>query len=85
MTEAEEVQAMLNYLSTNVVRQPSVQLSADSSLIKSGLIDSFALVDVLTKLEDVTNMRIPASKVQPKDLDTVKLMLATARRVGRPR
>ena len=34
------------------------------------------------KLEDITKMRIPAGKVQPKDLDTVTQMLATARRVG---
>jgi len=85
MTEAEETQAMLNYLVTSVVRRSGVQLNDDSSLVASGLIDSFALVDILTKLEDVTRMRIPAGKVQPKDMDTVKLMLATARRVGKPR
>lgn len=85
MTEAEEAQAMLDYLMTQVVRRSGVQLNTDSSLVASGLIDSFALVDILTKLEDVTNMRIPAGKVQPKDMDTVKLMLTTARRVGKPR
>ncbi len=82
---ADEAQAMIDYLLANVVRRPGVALTADSSLVASGLIDSFALVDVLTKLEDVTNMRIPAGKVQPKDMDTVNLMLATARRVGKPR
>jgi acyl carrier protein len=85
MSEAEEAHIILDYLATNVIRRPGIQLSAESSLIKSGLVDSFALVDVLLKLEEVTNMRIPASKVQPKDLDTVNLMLATARRVGKPR
>jgi hypothetical protein len=30
-------------------------------------------------------MRIPAGKVQPKDLDTVALMFATAQRVGKAR
>ena len=85
MTETEEAQAMLDYLASNVLRRSSVQLTPDSSLVASGLIDSFALVDILTRLEDVTNMRIPAGKVQPKDMDTVKLMLATARRVGKPR
>jgi acyl carrier protein len=85
MTEAEETQALLDYLAANVIRRSGVQLNADSSLVASGLIDSFALVDILTKLEDVTNMKIPAGKVQPKDMDTVKLMLATAKRVGKPR
>ena len=85
MTEAEQAKALLDYLAADLVRRPSIQLHADSSLVASGLIDSFALVDILTKLEDVTNTRIPAGKVQPKDMDTVNLMLATAKRVGKPR
>ena len=85
MTEAEQAQALLDYLLSEVVRRPKIELNADSSLVASGLIDSFALVDVLLKVEDVTNLRIPASKVQPKDMDTVNLMLATAKRVGKPR
>jgi hypothetical protein len=44
-----------------------------------------ALVDLLQKLEDLTHTRIPPGKVQPKDLDTVALMIATAQRVGKPR
>jgi hypothetical protein len=43
------------------------------------------LVDLLLKLEDVTNKRIPAGRVQPKDMNTVALMLATAERVGKPK
>ena len=85
MTETEQAQALLNYLSSNVLRRPGIKLTSDSSLVASGLIDSFALVDVLLKLEEVTEMRIPAGKVQPKDMDTVNLMLAMAKRVGKPR
>jgi len=85
MTETEQMQALLNYLSANVLRRRDIQLTADSSLVASGLIDSFALVDVLVKLEEVSEMRIPAGKVQPKDMDTVNLMLAMAKRVGKPR
>ena len=44
-----------------------------------------ALVDLLLKLEDLTHMRIPPGKVQPKDMDTIALMFATAQRVGKPR
>ncbi len=85
MTETEQAQALLNYLSANVLRRRDIQLTADSSLVASGLIDSFALVDVLVKLEEVSEVRIPAGKVQPKDMDTVNLMLAMAKRVGKPR
>jgi hypothetical protein len=43
------------------------------------------LLDQEVELEEVTAMRLPASKVQPKVMDTVSLMLWTARRIGRSR
>ncbi len=68
-----------------LIRKPGVIIDETTPLVSSGLIDSMALVDLLLKLEDLTHMRIPAGKVQPKDLDTVAVMFATAQRVGRPR
>ena len=43
------------------------------------------LVDLFLKLEGLTRMRIPAGKVQPKDMGTVAIMFATAQRVGKLR
>jgi acyl carrier protein len=80
----EYAQRMIDYVVKEVI-QRAVELNADTPLVSSGLIDSLALVNILQYLEDVTHMRIPASKVQPKDMDSVALMLATARRVGKPR
>ena len=80
----EYAQRMIDYVVKEVI-QRSVELNADTPLVSSGLIDSLALVNILQYLEDVTHMRIPASKVQPKDMDSISLMLATARRVGKPR
>lgn len=68
-----------------LIRKPGVTLDENTPLVSSGLIDSMALVDLLLKLEDLTHMRIPAGKVQPKDMDSVAKMLATAQRVGKPR
>lgn len=82
---SEQVQEMIGYISREVIRRPAVQVDEDTALVSSGLIDSFALVDILTKLSQLTRMRIPAGKVQPKDMDTVRLMFATAARVGKPR
>jgi len=81
----EQAQQLIDYIVREVIHQPGVQIDEDTALVSSGLIDSFALVVVLLHLEDVTHMRIPAGKLQPKDMDTVALMLATAQRVGRPR
>lgn len=79
-----EAQQMLDQV-VKLVRKPGFQLEETTPLVTSGLIDSMALVDLLLKLEEVTNRRIPAGKVQPKDMNTVALMLATAERVGKPR
>ena len=68
-----------------LVRKPGLQVDENTPLVSSGLIDSMALVDLLLKLEDITHLRIPAGKVQPKDMNTVALMFATAQRVGKPR
>jgi acyl carrier protein len=76
---------MLDYVLHRVIRRPGVQITEDSPLVSSGLIDSLALVQILMHLEDVTHMRIPAGKVQPTHMDTVSLMMETAQRVGKPR
>jgi acyl carrier protein len=83
MTDSAE--ELIDYISKQIIRPPNARIGVDTPLVSSGLIDSFSLVDVLSKLEEVTGMRIPAGKIQPKDMDTVSLMLSTAQRVGRPR
>ena len=82
---SEQTQEMIDYIMRDVIRRPDIQIGEDTPLVSSGLIDSLALVDILMKLEDVTHTRIAAGKVQPKDMDTVGLMFATAAKVGKPR
>jgi len=79
-----EAQQMIDHI-MHLIRKPGVTLDENMPLVSSGLIDSMALVDLLQKLEDLTHMRIPVGKVQPKDLDSVAKMFATAQRVGKPR
>ncbi len=80
----EQARQMIDFIVREVIRNPRLEIREDTPLVSSGLIDSLALVDILQKLEDLTNLRIPTGRVQPKDLDTVNLMLATAHRVGKP-
>jgi acyl carrier protein len=79
--EAQQMKELVAQL----VRKPNLVIDESTPLVSSGLIDSMALVDLLVKLEDLTHMRIPPGKVQPKDMDTIALMFATAQRVGKPR
>jgi len=82
---SERAQQVIDYIVREIIRRPSVKIDEDTPLVSSGLIDSLALVDILLKIEEVTNTRIPAGKVQAKDMDTVRLMFSTAARVGKPR
>ena len=79
-----EAQQMAEHI-VRLIRKPNVVIEENTPLVSSGLIDSMALVDLLLKLEDLTHMRIPPGKVQPKDMDTIALMFATAQRVGKAR
>jgi acyl carrier protein len=79
-----EAQQMIEHI-VRLIRKPDVKIDENTPLVSSGLIDSMALVDLLLKLEDLTHMRIPPGKVQPKDMDTVASMFATAQRVGKQR
>ena len=79
-----DAQQMAEHI-VRLIRKPGVLIEENTRLVSSGLIDSMALVDLLLKLEDLTHMRIPPGKVQPKDMNTIALMFATAQRVGRAR
>ena len=79
-----EAQQMVAHI-IDLIRRPGVTIDENTPLVSSGLIDSMSLIDLLLKLEDLTHKRIPAGKVQPKDMDTVTKMFATADRVGKLR
>jgi acyl carrier protein len=79
-----EAQEMIDHIA-QLIPKPSVIVHENTPLVSSGLIDSMMLIDLLVKLEDLTHMRIPSGKIQPKDLDTIAKMFATAQRVGKPR
>jgi acyl carrier protein len=79
--EAEQMVAHI----MDLIRKPGVTIDENTALVSSGLIDSMSLIDLLLKLEDLTHKRIPAGKVQPKDMETIAKMFATAERVGKPR
>lgn len=61
-----------------------VEINEDTPLVSSGLIDSFALIQIFVQLQKVVGLKVPASKVEATDMDTVRLMFATAEKFGKP-
>ena len=76
---------LIDYIQRKVIRRPGVEINDDTPLVSSGLIDSFALIEIFLELQKVTGMKIPAAKVRAQDMDTVRLMLTMAERMGKPK
>lgn len=81
---ADQMKQLIGYILDKVIKRKGVEINEDTPLISSGLIDSFALVEIFVELQAVSRRKIPASKVQTKDMDTVRLMFATADKFGKP-
>jgi acyl carrier protein len=73
---------LTTYIRDKVIRRPGIEIDENTPLVSSGLIDSFALLDIFLQLESVTGRKIPIGKVRAKDMDTVGLMLAMAEKLG---
>jgi acyl carrier protein len=80
-----QLDRMIQYVKTQVLRNPQADIGPDTPLVSSGMIDSFALIETLVELERVTDLRIPAAMVAPTDMDTVRKMFDVAARLGKPR
>lgn len=80
---SEMMKQLTGYIAEKVIKGKS-EITEDTPLVSSGLIDSFALIDVFLELQRIAGRKVPASKVQAKDMDTVRLMFATAEKFGKP-
>lgn len=59
---------------TEIIRRISkkdITPDPDESLFDSGLLDSFALPDVLTELEKTFSIKIPDSDLNPRKFDSI--------------
>lgn len=60
-----------------IIRQVSgkdITPAADESLFESGMLDSFALTDLVAELETRFNLKIPDSALNPRKFDTLELI-----------
>ena len=79
----EKRQRMIEFVGLRLLRRSASPIDEDTPLLSTGLIDSFALVDILIELEKLSGHSIPTGRVSPQDMDTVRKMFETADRVGK--
>lgn len=80
---SEMMKELIGYIMEKVIKGKS-EINEDTPLVSSGMVDSFALIEIFLELQRIAGRKVPASKVQAKDMDTVRLMFATAERFGKP-
>jgi acyl carrier protein len=80
---SEMMKQLIGFIHEKVTKGKG-EIHEDTPLVSSGLVDSFALIEIFLELQRIAGLKVPASKVQAKDMDTVRLMFATAEKFGKP-
>jgi len=65
-------QAVIDYLNNNAVTNGTNHVEPDQDLFVSGTLDSFALVDFITILEEHCSIRIPDAEIVPANFRTIE-------------
>jgi acyl carrier protein len=72
----ETVQSLTDYITAEILKQPGRALSPDASLITSGLVDSFSLVDLAMFVEEQFGVKIDDTELNAQSFDTVNELAA---------
>jgi acyl carrier protein len=81
---SEQMKQLTAYISEKVMKGKGAAINEDTPLVSSGLIDSFAMIEIFLELQRIATRKVPASKVQAKDMDTVRSMFAMVEKFGKP-
>lgn len=66
----DNLEARIVGIIQKVARQP-VHVAPDDSLFDSGLLDSFALPDMVSALEDEFGIKVPDSDLTPRKFESI--------------
>jgi acyl carrier protein len=72
----ETIAKLAAYITNEILKQPSRIIKPDESIISSGLIDSFSLVDLSLFIEDNFNVRIDDTELNANTFDTLERLAA---------
>jgi acyl carrier protein len=66
---------LIAFIREEFLSDPSQEITADTTLLSSGLVDSFSLVSLQVFIEKEFGKRIPAPRITAKSFDTVRQMV----------
>jgi acyl carrier protein len=73
---SEVIKQLAAFLATDILKQPERTIAPDESLISSGLIDSFSLMDVALFVEDTFGVRIEDTELNADSFDNLTQLAA---------
>lgn len=84
MADSETRSEIRQYLTGEILNDPGYPLDDDESLISSGLIDSFSLVDIALWIEQTYGVHVDDTELSADTFDTVAELaqFIEARRAG---
>jgi acyl carrier protein len=71
MEKSVVIELISSKIASEILKQPDKLISADESLISSGLIDSFSLVDLAIQVEELFNVRIEDFELNSDTFDSL--------------
>ena len=69
--ELEIANQLAQYIARDILKQPKRQISSETPLISSGLIDSFHLIDLAIYVEDQFKVRIDDTELNKDTFDNL--------------
>lgn len=68
------IQRILEYLKTAVLLDPGEEIPLDQSLMETGILDSYGIVDLLTFIEVEFGLAIPDADVTKEKMGSIRKM-----------
>ena len=72
----EIISPIEKFIAEKILKQPNKVITADESLISSGLIDSFNLMDLALFIEDTFGVRVEDTELYAETFDTLEQLAA---------
>ncbi len=70
------IASIATFIAAQILKQPNRVIRSDESLISSGLIDSFSLMDLALFVEDTFGVRIEDTELTADTFDTLDQLAA---------
>ena len=72
----EMIETLSKKIASDILKQPNKTINPNESLISSGLIDSFSLVDLALLVEDEFGVQIDDTELNADSFDTLEQLVS---------